>query len=199
MYWGNGNAGAQSNPAAVFDSAAGSAGVWHLGDEGDSIHDATGGCFNGMNSGATAAEGMIGNSMSFANGNFIKIPGLLRSPTTVTLSAWVKSDKTAGQDVISLGDAALIRFDDVNLTTAGCFHQTLYIDGMPVTVTHYVNPINYAGLGTDTYIGMHGNGKTSFNFVGQIDEVRVNSKALTPDWMKLCFMNQKAQDALIRW
>ena len=55
-----------------------------------------------------------------------------------------------------------------------------------------VNPIYYAGLGADTYIGIHGNGKTNFNFIGQIDEVRVNNSSLTPDWVKLCFMNQKA-------
>jgi hypothetical protein len=236
MYWGNPNAANESNGAAVFDTSKGFAGVWHLGETGDSVRDAAVDGFDGINSGAAAAAGMIGNSMSFANGNYLKIPGLLRCPTTLTLSAWVRSDKTTGQDIVSLGDAALIRFDDANLTTAGCYHndsvvndltyaivgsgrflaktgwhylafsidaaahvQTLYIDGVPGAVAHYVNPINYAGLGTDTYIGVHGNGKTTFNFVGQIDEVCISRVPLSSDWIKLCFMNQKAQDALVQW
>jgi hypothetical protein len=236
MYWGNVDAQQQSNSAAVFDTAAGFAGVWHLGEINGGVDDATADGFKGIDSGATAAPGIVGNSMNFSDGDYLRIPGLLRSPTTVTLSAWVRSDKTSGQDIVSLGDAALIRFDDVNLTTAGCFHndsvvndltyaivgsgrflaktgwhylafsidaaarvQTLYIDGVQSNVAHYVNPINYAGLGTDTYIGVHGNGKTTFNFVGQIDEVRVSDVALKSDWIKLCYMNQKQLDALVQW
>ncbi len=44
-----------------------------------------------------------------------------------------------------------------------------------------------------------GNGQKSFNFNGMIDEVRVNNISMSSDWIKLCFMNEKAQDALVRW
>lgn len=236
MYWGNPGIAGSSNGAAVFDTTTGFAAVWHLDDNADSIRDATADAFNGMNAGAADTAGIIGNARKFSNGNFIKVRGLLREPASVTLSAWVRSDKTTGQDIISLGDAVLIRFDDVNLTTAGCFHddsvaddqtyaivgsgrylaktgwhflafsidasahsQTFYIDGIQSTVAHYANPISYAGLGTDTYIGVHGNGKTTFNFVGHLDEVRVSDITLTSDWIKLCYMNQKSQDALVQW
>jgi hypothetical protein len=77
--------------------------------------------------------------------------------------------------------------------------QTLYIDGEKCAVSNDVNPIYYAGLGVDTYIGIHGNGKTNYNFAGQIDEVRASNISLSPDWVKLCFMNQKSQDALVKW
>jgi hypothetical protein len=239
MYWGNPDAADSSNGAAAFDAANGFAGVWHLGENGDSIYDATGNAFNGKKYGSTAAPGIIGNSELFANSNHIRIPGLLNRPSNVTLSAWVRSDTSAGrgQDIVSIGDAALIRFDDVSgVGTAGFYHnnpvvndsmygrassgrylaqtgwhylafsinsdshvQTFYIDGVECANTQDVNPIYYAGLGTDTYIGIHGNGKTAFNFIGQIDEVRVNNNSVAPDWVKLCFMNQKAQDALIIW
>ncbi|MGA2505848.1 MAG: DUF2341 domain-containing protein [Chitinispirillaceae bacterium] len=239
MYWGNPAAASESNGGAVFDTAAGFAGVWHLGENGDSIYDATGNAFNGKKYGSSAAPGMIGNSELFANSNYIRISGLLNRPSNVTLSAWVRSDTSAGrgQDIVSIGDAALIRFDDVNgFGTGGFYHdnpvvndsmygrvssgrylaktgwhylafsinsashvQTFYIDGVECASTQDVNPIYYAGLGTDTYIGIHGNGKTAFNFIGLIDEVRVNNNAVDPDWVKLCFMNQKAQDALIVW
>jgi hypothetical protein len=35
-------------------------------------------------------------------------------------------------------------------------------------------------------------------FDGKIDEVRVSSRSLTADWIKLCYMNQKEPDALIK-
>jgi hypothetical protein len=66
-------------------------------------------------------------------------------------------------------------------------------------ISHDASPINYAGLGTDTYLGMHGNGKTSFYFAGRIDEARVSAAAETADWIKLCYMNQKEQNVLVRW
>jgi hypothetical protein len=239
MYWGNPGTLSRSNGAEVFDTANGFAGAWHLGENSDSIYDATGNAFNGKKSGGNPAPGMIGNAECFANGNYIRIPGLLNRPSNVTLSAWVRSDTSAGrgQDIVSLGDAVLIRFDDVKgFGTGGSYHnnpvvndsmygrvssghylaktgwhylsfsinstshdQTLYIDGVKSVNTQDVNPIYYAGLGTDTYIGIHGNGKTGFNFIGQIDEVRVNNNSLAPDWVKLCFMNQKEPDALILW
>jgi hypothetical protein len=247
MYWGasapSTGSGAvttsESNGAEVFDTADGFAGVWHLGETGDSVHDATGNGINGKNSGSTTTSGIIGNSRNFSNGNYIRIPSLLNSPSNVSLSAWVRSDTTIarGQDIISIGDAVLIRFDDIlGMGTAGCYHntaivsdssyarvksgqylaktgwhylvfsinaisheQTLYIDGVQSTVSHDVNQVNYEGLGADTYLGIHGNGKTGFNYVGFIDEVRVNNCPLEPDWVKLCFMNQKEQDALVVW
>lgn len=234
MHWGSQIASDSSNSAAVFDTSAGFSAVWHLGDESDSIHDATINTFNGKNSGSAVDTGMIGNSRSFSNGNYIKVPGLINSPSTVTLSAWVKSDTYVepGQDILSLGDAVLIRLDDFNMGTTGSFNtdsvnftmtgskrnliktgwhyiaysinstthvQTFYVDGVQCAVTNVIKPIYYSGVGTDTYIGKHGNGKTFFNLVGLIDEVRVNNISVSPDWIKLCYMNQKSQDALLKW
>jgi hypothetical protein len=75
----------------------------------------------------------------------------------------------------------------------------LYIDGARCAIANDVNPICYTELGTDTYIGIHGNNEKIYNFSGRIDEVRVNKISLSPDWIKLCFMNQKEQDALVKW
>ena len=239
MYWGNPDAFGTSNSTAVFDTAVGFAGVWHMGENGDSVSDATADAFHGANSGSAMAAGIIGNSRKFADGNYLKISGLLNSPSNVTLSAWVQSEKsTGGQDVISIGDAVMIRLDYLGgKGVSGWYHnspityddskyaidssgrylantgwhflaftisaethvQTLYIDGEKCAVSNDLNPIYYAGLGVDTYIGIHGNGKTSYNFAGQIDEVRVSSIAESPDWVRLCYMNQKAQDALVKW
>jgi hypothetical protein len=34
-------------------------------------------------------------------------------------------------------------------------------------------------------------------FKGRVDEVRITRGTLSADWIKLCYMNQKAHDALI--
>lgn len=36
-------------------------------------------------------------------------------------------------------------------------------------------------------------------FNGSIDEVRISSAARSPDWMKLCYMNQRADDRLVKF
>lgn len=239
MCWGADFASSSlSNGQAVFDTTDGFLGVWHLDGNGDILHNATSHGFNGANAGSAPAAGIIGGSRLFAYGDYIKVSGLLGAPSAITLSAWVRTDTAKGaQEVISIGDAALIRLDDVlKMGTSGCYHDTdlvsdsnytkvnsgrylaktgwhhvafsinpttqtqaLYIDGAPSAISHNVNSINYGRLGTDTYFGRHGNGKTGFMFVGQMDEVRVNNVAVTADWIKLCFMNQKAQDELIVW
>ncbi|MBN1760190.1 MAG: DUF2341 domain-containing protein [Chitinispirillaceae bacterium] len=78
-------------------------------------------------------------------------------------------------------------------------HQILYIDGVERAVSNDINPIYYEGLGTDTYFGIHGNGKTNFNYIGLLDEARIHSSAVTSDWVKLCFMNQQIVDKLVVW
>jgi hypothetical protein len=75
--------------------------------------------------------------------------------------------------------------------------QTLYIDGVAAADTNDVNPISYAGLGSDTYIGIHGNGEKNYNFAGLIDEVRVLRTVQSTDAIKLAFMNQKQIDLLV--
>lgn len=235
MYWGNENAVDSSNSTTVFDTSVGFSGVWHLSKNKDCTYDATAHAFNGKNSGTTTVSGIIGNSIRLTDGNHIKISGLLDSPSNVTLSAWVKSDTSSGwgQDIISIGDAVLLRLDDLSgIGTTGSYYidsvnyttissgkylaktgwhylvfsinntthtQTLYIDGSLYTTTQNVISINYTGLGTDTYIGIHGNGKKLFNFNGQIDEVRVYNTSVSPAWIRLCYMNQKVSDDLVGW
>ena len=238
MYWGNSAAVVASDPETVFDTANGFAGVWHLGESGQDLDDATADAHDGRNSGSAATEGVIGTARVFASGDFIRVPGLLGTPADVTLSAWVRSENAEGrQDIISIGDAVLIRIDDVEeIGTAGSYHnstvvndsmyaivssgqyivntgwhyivfsvdaathtQTLYIDGVQSAVSYDVNPINYDGLGPDTYFGIHGNGKTIFNFIGRIDEARIHDVVVSADRIKLCYMNQKEVNSLVEW
>ena len=56
---------------------------------------------------------------------------------------------------------------------------TIYVDGQEVASSTITNSIVYSGLGSDTLIGVHGNGDASWNFTGSIDDARVYSYALT--------------------
>jgi hypothetical protein len=55
----------------------------------------------------------------------------------------------------------------------------LYVDGVQVASVSSYGAAVYSGLGTNTYIGRHGNGQTAFDFAGKIDDARVYSRALS--------------------
>jgi len=102
MCWGNPNAAAQSNGAAVFDTATGFAGVWHLNEAGkNTASDATANHFNGTPYGTAAATatGTIGYARQFdGSTNYLRMHGTasgkLNFPQngTYTLSAWIFAD-----------------------------------------------------------------------------------------------------------
>jgi hypothetical protein len=232
MYWGNINAKGQSSSTAVFDTTEGFVGVWHL----SSYDDATANRHNGTNSGAVDSTGMIGPAKGFNGNEGIKITGLLGQPQSITLSAWARLDTVQnwGSEVISLGNAVLLRMDQTKTPAGGIkgsFHvnsdtiwydlisdtylqktgwhylsfaidgvnhtQTLLIDGIVYSYRTLQTPIFYSGMGADTWIGRHGNKELNWFFNGIIDEVRVSRIANSNDWSKLCFMNQKTNDALV--
>lgn len=57
---------------------------------------------------------------------------------------------------------------------------TLYLDGTPVVATTVTSSISYT-VGANSFIGKHGNGQTSYDFNGKLDDVRVYDVALTAD------------------
>jgi hypothetical protein len=67
--------------------------------------------------------------------------------------------------------------------------MTLYLDGVAQTCTTFGNStfaafdVQYAGRGTDFWVGRNGNAGTgsAFDFQGNIDEVRVYDRVLSPD------------------
>jgi len=56
----------------------------------------------------------------------------------------------------------------------------LYIDGFEAASLSTAASISYSGLGTKTVVGAHGNGQTTYDFNGKIDDVRVYNRALCP-------------------
>jgi hypothetical protein len=111
LYYGNAAASNQQNVAGTWDSSF--KGVWHLNTV---FTDSTSNSFNGVNTGTINGAGRISNGRTFvrADGDdYITVTGLMGSPASITLSAWVNlsSTDTKGAEIISLGDHASLRHD----------------------------------------------------------------------------------------
>jgi biopolymer transport protein ExbB len=97
LYWGNTEAAGESNGRAVFDTGAGFAGVWHLGESGEILQDATINGFNGSRSGdQVQREGVIGYGQYLdGTGDFTEM-GDVCDPGEANFSVclWVKRART---------------------------------------------------------------------------------------------------------
>jgi len=83
--------------------------------------------------------------------------------------------------------------------------QYLFVNGVLADSTIEVTPpIAPRNTGDDLTIGRFLSesayayeGKCPF--IGKIDEVRISNVVYSADWIMLCYMNQKAQDVLVKW
>jgi hypothetical protein len=242
MFWGNPKTASASNGAAVFDTANGFQGVWHLGEPQDGLaKDATLNHFDGSPSDTSpaAAAGMIDGARAFDGlSNYIQMKGTesgkLDFPQDgfYTVSAWVYARilDSVQQMIVSKDNQRQyhlqIKQNNWQFTVfvdsggwesaqwpavAGewCFvagvrngsSSLLYINGARVdsvdTITSALQlPRNTSYDVTIGRISQNPDSST-FHFNGTIDEVRMSNVARGPDWVKLCYMNQKALDRLI--
>jgi hypothetical protein len=88
-------------------------------------------------------------------------------------STWVSA--SVSQSFVSTGwhHFAAVFNDDQN-------QFKFYVDGAEVASVSTTVTIPYTGLGTKTVVGAHGNGGTTWDMTGRVDDVRVYSRALCP-------------------
>jgi len=101
MYWGNPSAASASNGAAVFDTANGFQGVWHMNDQPNApVRDATYNKYDGTRFGQSAtAPGTIGIAQSFdGSSTYLQMIGTANGKMNFPkngyycVSAWVYAD-----------------------------------------------------------------------------------------------------------
>jgi hypothetical protein len=101
MHWGNGAAASESNGAAVFDTANGFRGVWHLGPDSVGVSkDATANKNHATQQGAaTAIQGTVGGArrLNASGAGDIDTVGINQTfnmsiSDRLTVSAWVRRD-----------------------------------------------------------------------------------------------------------
>ncbi len=161
---------------------------------GSSVNDATRGNVLGL-----AGNGYVQTTGHFGNPANVTLAAWVNLTTA----------DTSGSVVISLGDSVGIVIDNAGrldgfyyngtnwpqtfytATLAGTgwhhvafsFDNTgnvvaLYLDGAVVGTTSTTDNISYT-LGANSFIGKHGDGSTSWDFTGKIDDARVYNRALT--------------------
>jgi hypothetical protein len=254
MRWGAPAALSMSNGPAVFDTADGYQGVWHLAEAGNAIaKDATGNHYDGTPSDTVpaGAEGAIGPCRSFnGKSNFIRMNGTANSKLNFkengiyTISAWAYADTLDDGSHLIAGKSnehycmklktsfspnpmvwEFVEYHD----RAGWYitnslpdtpsaktwtylvgirkgtTQNFYLNGVLVDSAIKISSSTASrNTGDDVTIGkflstaadtMEG----KCPFLGKIDDVRISNMAYSADWIKLSFMNQKGQDALVKW
>ena len=80
--------------------------------------------------------------------------------------------------------------------------QYLYVDGvLSADSANFLETSTRARYSaSDVFIGKTPSGSNNWSpyfFKGKIDEVRICNKALSADWIKLCYMNQRVDDKLV--
>jgi hypothetical protein len=189
--------------------------------------DATASANNGSGKGTPVqATGAIGYGQTFSGANYISTTKYIGIAGTAqrTLSAWVNINNTSSP-ILGWGTGACsvnkfysmfwstqyklwacgIWQADYSAGTADTSGNWVYTtatyDG---TKSHLfangveVGPGNTYSYATADTIGQIGFAKGGDYFCkGTIDEARIENTARSADWIKLCYMNQKAVDALV--
>ncbi|MBL8820239.1 MAG: DUF2341 domain-containing protein [Planctomyces sp.] len=216
VYWGNPKAASESAGAAVFAADNDYASVWHLGD---AIQDEVG-TLSSVDTGTDIANGVIGKARSFPGGKGIfcgeeiaNYPSLGDPHSTeawfratvpnTTLIGWGNEGGGRGSKVrMQLRSPPHIHIDsdfsDVDapqrLTLGEWTHVVhtyaegfghIYINGQ---LAGESNPTLDIKSPARMWIGgwYH-----NYDFVGELDEVRISRVARSPEWIRLQYENTK--------
>lgn len=221
MYWGNANARSESSGPAVFNSDNGYACVMHMNEP---LVDEVG-SITPVDAGTTIVRSMIGDGRRFAAGKGIKCGTQLTSlpkgagphsteawfrarQPNATLIGWGNEGGRGGKVRMQLRSPAHIHIDsdfsDVNsdrtLPLGEWMHVAhtyehgdgrVYINGRLEGEEH---PLLDIKSPERMWIG---GWYDNFDFEGDIDEVRISKVARSPNWIKLEYENQKANQTLV--
>ena len=221
VFWGRRDAKNESNGKAVFGESNGYLSVWHLGE---SVQDEVG-TLESKDTGTTAVRGMIGQARHFAEKQGIfcgdKIATYPSGDASHTTELWFRAAQANGT-IVGWGNEGGGRgtkvrmqfrspphvhvdsgFSDIDAPgklpfgewihvahTYGDGARRIYIngkvDGEATTKLDIKNPARL-------WIGGWYN---NYDFVGDIDEVRVSRVSRSADWVRLTYENQKPMQTL---
>ncbi|QJW98299.1 DUF2341 domain-containing protein [Frigoriglobus tundricola] len=222
LYWGNVRAKPESDGKAVFGASNGYLSVWHMNE---AVKDEIG-TLASADTGTTATTGIIGRARHFPGQNGIfcgeKIPNYPTGASSHSTEAWVRAEKP-NTTIIGWGNEGGGRGSKVRMQLRSPPH--LHIDsdfsdvrgegrvplGEWVHVVHtydrqdgriYINGKLDAtakpllGIKTPARFWI-GGWYHNYDFVGDIDEVRVSNVARSADWVRLQYENQKPLQTLV--
>ncbi len=225
LHWGKADAASESDGAAVFNASNGYLGVWHLGDEVRDEVGALQSEDKGTEPVAGMvgkARHFPGKKGVFCGVDIRTLPA---GGTSHSTQAWFRSEtsngrivawgneKKQGKVTMNYQSPPQIRMDcyfsngnvraDIPDRAKGWIHAVhTYEDGQAIL---YING-EKRGEGSPRHSPLSierparmwiGGWYHNFDFIGEIDEVRISSVARSADWVRLEYENQKPRQTLV--
>jgi hypothetical protein len=224
LYWGNPAAASESNGKAVFNASNGYLGVWHMGDgvkddagglegrdvgttpakgvigsarhfsgkQGVFCGDKIGGYPEGSRSHTSQAwlraERVNGRILGWGNDQPQgKVVMSLKGPPHMDMDCWFSGGNVRGALPVPLSEWVHV----VHTFEKG--EARLYVNGMLDTSNKRTGSTMAIKSPAKMWIGGWAN---SYDFVGDIDEVRVSNVVRSAHWAKLEYENQKPMQTL---
>ncbi|MBL8895997.1 MAG: DUF2341 domain-containing protein [Planctomycetes bacterium] len=213
LHWGNPNATSGSAEAAVFNASNGFVSVWHLGEH---VRDAVG-LVTSEDRGTQPTRAIIGAGRRLDGSNGIsggdEVRGYPTGARSSSTSAWFRPERT-NTTVIAWGKEqrpgkVMMNFLAPPRVAIQCYFADVEAEtplslGEWVHVVHtyqrddsrvYVNGV-LAGASTPrldipTPVRVTLGGWHDFNFVGDLDELRIAQVVRSPEWIRLEHENQR--------
>jgi hypothetical protein len=222
VYWGNSPVKSESNGKAVFNDSNGYVSVWHLHDE---VLDEVG-TLTSEDKGTTSAAGIIGTARHFPGGKGVfcgdKIPNSPSGAGSHSTEAWFRAEKP-NTTLIGWGNEGGGRGSKVRMLFRSPPHIRIDSDfsdvrtGSDLALNKWTHVIHtYDRQDGKIYINgqLAGAAKPlldiksparcwlggwyhQYDFVGDLDEVRVSKVARSADWIRLQYENQKPLQTLV--
>jgi hypothetical protein len=222
MHWGMADAAGESSGRAVFNESNGYLSVWHMGD---AVADEVG-TLESKDVDTTATAGMVGKARHFAGKQGIfcgdKITSYPSADAPHTTEAWFRAERP-NVTIIGWGNEGGGRGSKVRMQLRSPPHLRIDSDfsdvkgesrlpmGEWIHVVHtygggprriYINGVNDGEATTKLDIKNParlwlGGWYHNYDFVGDLDEVRISKVARTADWVRLEFENQKPLQTLV--
>ena len=107
-----------------------------------------------------------------------------------TIAGWRAFDYSSGWDGIQSSPPALNQWKHIVFVRSDTTKH-LYVDGVLDEATRFFTPSITPRLETsDVTVAKSDDGNSGY-LMGRLDEIRLENKARSQDWIKLCFANQK--------
>ncbi len=222
LHWGKADVASESNGAAVFNESNGYVSVWHMnGPVKDEV-----GTLESKDVGTSATAGIVGQARHFAGKQGVfcgdKIPNYPSGASSHSTEAWFRAEKP-NATIIGWGNEGGGRGSKVRMQLRSPPHLNIDSDfsnvagksTLPMSDWIHVAHTYSAGEGR-IYINGRLDGAATpmlniksparlwlggwyhnYDFVGDIDEVRISKVARSADWVKLEFENQKPLQTLV--
>ncbi|MCE2885637.1 MAG: DUF2341 domain-containing protein [Planctomycetaceae bacterium] len=220
IHWGNATAAPASDGKAVFNESNGFCSVWHMNEP---VTDDVG-RVESKDEGTSPTRGIVGDARHLAGGQGVfagdDIATYPKGMGPMTTSAWFRAERVNGT-VVAWGKEkrpakVMMNFLSPPRIAIQCYFADVDAKRTLATGEWYQVVHTYAPKDSRVYIngvlegtsrpeldipgtsalwigGWYGN----YNFVGDVDEVRIASVARSADWVRLEYENQKPMQTAV--